>query len=217
MRTAESAASSAAARLSLRLPVPEEGALRLPAGALPSSDQELLALCAENPGLRIEREAGGEWIVMPPAGGYSGHWGIRVAAQLQNWADRDGSGVAFDSSTGFRLPGSLALRAPDAAWVRRDRLMALTERERRGFLPLCPDFLIEITSASDRRADLDAKMAEYRAAGLPLGWLIVPHSRSVEVWTPAETKAQAAPATVSADPLLPGFVLDLAAIWQPPF
>lgn len=74
MRTAEVSASPAAARLSLRLPVPEEGALRLPAGSLPSSDQELLVLCAENPGLRIEREAGGGWIVMPPTGGYSGHW-----------------------------------------------------------------------------------------------------------------------------------------------
>ena len=217
MRTAEFAASPAAARLNLRLPVPEEGALRLPAGLLPSSDQELFALCAENPGLRIEREAGGEWIVMPPTGGYSGHWGIRVAAQLQNWADRDGSGVVFGSSTGFRLPGGLALRAPDAAWVRRDRLMALSERDRRGFLPLCPDFLIEIASPSDRRADLDAKMAEYRAAGLRLGWLILPDSRSVDTWTPAETTVLAAPAAISADPLLPGFVLDLAAIWQPPF
>lgn len=209
-----------AARLSFKLPVPEEGALYLPADVPPLTEDELFDLCQENAELRIERTAEGDLIVMPPAGGYSSNRCLTVAAKLAAWADRDGTGVAFNSSGGFRLPGSRALRSPDAAWVRRERLAQLTRRQKERFLPLCPDFLIEIASPSDRPADLQKKMREYRAAGLLLGWLIEPSGRpadsKVEVWMPAETKILTAPASLSADPVLPGFTMDLAAIWQPP-
>lgn len=225
MPSAPPAAAPPAARLSLRLPVPEDGALVLAADKPSLTEDELFDLCQENAELGIERTAEGDLIVMPPAGAFSGNRGIRVAAWLQNWADRNGTGVAFDSSTGYRLPGGRALRAPDASWVRRDRLAQLTRRQKQRFLPLCPDFLIEIASPSDRPADLQTKMREYRAAGLPLGWLIIPSDalaetpadNRVEIWTPAETTTLANPASLSADPLLPGFTLDLAAIWSPPF
>ena len=211
----------ASARLSLRLPVPEAGALYLPADVPPLTEDELFELCRQNSDLRIERTAEGGLIVMPPSGGYSGYRGSRVTHLLRAWAERDGSGEVFDSSTGFRLPGSRALRSPDAAWVRRERLASLTRSEKQCFLPLCPDFLMEIASPSDRPADLQQKMREYRAAGLALGWLIQPadhpEERRVEVWTQEQITVLSAPTTLSADPLLPGFTLDLASIWDPPF
>lgn len=218
-------AAPSPARLSLKLPVPEDGALVLAADMPPLTEEELFDLCQENPELWIERTAEGDLIIMPPAGAYSGHRGLNLAGQLAAWAKRDGTGVGFDASTGFRLPGSRALRAPDASWVRRSRLAQLTARQKQRFLPLCPDFLIEIASPSDRPADLQKKMREYRAAGLPLGWLIIPSGTAaeppagnrVEIWTPAEIKTLANPASLSADPILPGFTLDLAAIWSPPF
>lgn len=214
-------AAPSAARLSVKLPVPEEGALYLPAGTPPLNEAELRELCAENPDLRIERTAEGDLIVMPPAFSRSGFQSGDAFSQLAQWARRDGTGVAFDSSTGYRLPGGQALRSPDASWVRRERLAALSENARQGFLPLCPDFLIEIASRSDRRGDLQKKMHEYRAAGLALGWMIQPadrpEERKVEVWTQGKTTVLSAPATLSANPLLPGFTLDLASIWAPPF
>lgn len=204
-------------QLSLKLPVPENGPLYLPPDAPPLDDEALGALCAANPDLSIERTAEGGLIVMAPAYSRSGFQSGEVFGQLRSWALRDGTGVAFDSSAGFRLPGGRAMRAPDACWVRRSRLAALSEKARAGFLPLCPDFLIEVGSPSDRLADLQKKMREYRAAGLRLGWLIHPGDRGVEIWTPEETKMLANPATITAGPPVAGFILDLAAIWEPPF
>ena len=201
----------------LTIPLPEcQQAVRLPAGVLNWNEEEFFQFCQVNRDLRIERTAKGEIIVMSPAGGYSGYQSGGVFSQLKVWADKDKTGVAFDSSTGFRLPNG-GMRAPDAAWVKLSRLKKLTRREKERFIPLCPDFVIEVASRTDVLSSLREKMNEYRDAGLRLGWLILPASTRVEVYTPGEVQVLASPKRLKGDPVLPGFKLELAAVWNPPF
>ena len=203
--------------MQLTIPIPEcQQAVRLPAGTLDWSDEEFFRFCQANRDLRIERSAKGEIIVMSPAGGYSGYQSGEVFAQLRDWAAKDKTGVVFDSSTGFRLPNG-GMRSPDAAWVLLSRLEKLSRREKEQFIPLCPDFVIEVASPSDDVSSLREKMDEYRKAGLRLGWLVLPASTQVEVYTPADVQLLASPQTVTGDPVLPGFKLELASIWNPPF
>lgn len=203
--------------LQLMVPIPErQESVLLPAGIFQWTEDEFFRFCQANPELRIERTARGEIIVMSPAGGYSGFQSGRVFRQLDVWAEADGTGMAFDSSTGFILPNG-AMRAPDAAWVRLSRLQKLSPREKQQFIPLCPDFLIEVASPSDTLSNLREKMLEYRACGCPLGWLILPASLQVEVYTTSDMTVLSAPDNVSAGDLLPGFKLELASIWKPPF
>ncbi|MGH9444997.1 MAG: Uma2 family endonuclease, partial [Terriglobia bacterium] len=167
--------------------------------------------------LRIERSAKGEIIVMSPAGGYASFQSGKVFSQLDAWATKDGSGVAFDSSAGFLLPNG-AMRSPDAAWVQLSRLQKLTHREKEQFIPLCPDFVIEVASPSDEGSELRAKMQEYLSAGLQLGWLILPASKEAEIYAPgAEAQILTAPEALRGDPVLPGFRLQLGPVWNPPF
>jgi len=205
--------------VSLRLTIPiseRQAAVRLPAGVFDWSEDEFFHFCQANRELRIERSAKGEIIVMSPAGGHAGYQSGEVFRQLGNWAVKDKTGVAFDSSTGFLLPNG-AMRSPDAAWVRLSRLKKLSRREKEQFIPLCPDFLIEVASPSDGLSDLREKMHEYQESGLPLGWLILPPSTQVEVYALSGVEFLASPQTVSADPALPGFKLELASIWNPSF
>ena len=109
------------------------------------------------------------------------------------------------------------MRAPDAAWVQLSRLQKLSRREKEKFIPLCPDFAIEVASPSDTRSDLREKMEEYRQAGLRLGWLILPPSQQVEIYTPGGLQTLDSPETLNGGPVLPGFTLELAFIWNPPF
>jgi Uma2 family endonuclease len=153
---------------------------------------------------------------MSPAGGYAGYQSGEVFRQLSVWAVKDKTGVAFDSSAGFLLPNG-AMRSPDAAWVRLARLAELSRRQKEQFIPLCPDFVIEVASPSDEVSNLREKMDEYRNSGLPLGWLILPASTEVEVYTSSGVEVLTSPQATSADPTLPGFKLDLASIWNPPF
>jgi Uma2 family endonuclease len=179
------------------------------------SDDELLELCARNPELRIERDAGGNLIVMTPAGGETGHRSLEIAVSLGSWARQDATGVAFDSSAGFLLSNG-AMRAPDAAWVSRDRLAPLSAEAKQRFLPLCPDVVIELRSPSDRLQDLVLKMEEYRDNGARLGWLIDPQRRCVHVYRPGRPpELLEHPLQVAGDPELPGLVLDLAVVWAP--
>jgi len=201
----------------LTIPIPEcQQAVCLPATAVAWTEDEFFDFCQINRDLRIERSARGEIIVMSPAGGYSGYQSGEVFSQLRVWAGQDGTGVAFDCSTGFRLPNG-GMRAPDAAWVDLSRLKKLSRKEKEQFIPLCPDFVIEVASPTDVPSRLQEKMEEYREAGLRLGWLILPASRQVEVYTPAGVQILTAPEALSGDPVLPGFRLVLAPIWNPPF
>jgi Uma2 family endonuclease len=181
--------------------------------AVPLSDDELFELCQVNRDLRIERTADGEIWVMPPTGGETGRQNASLNLQLGRWSELDGSGVCFDSSTGFILPNG-AERSPDAAWVALPRWHALTAEDRAKFPPICPDFIIELRSRTDDVGKLQAKMEEYRACGARLGWLIDPVDRRVHVYRPGtEVEILDAPATVSGDPVLRNFALDLRRIW----
>jgi Uma2 family endonuclease len=189
-------------------------ALQLPRVTRRSPDW-LFELCQANGDLQFEQTAEGDIIVMAPAGGESGDRESEALYQLRHWAKREGSGRAFGSNTGFRLPNG-AMRAPDASWVLHSRLGSLKASERRKFLPLCPDFVIEVVSPTDRLPKLRAKMDEYLANGARLGWLIDPDKRKVYVYRPAEkVQCRSGIRQISASPELPGFVLKLAEIWQP--
>jgi Uma2 family endonuclease len=179
------------------------------------TDEQFFLLCQQNRDLRFERTAGGDVIVMPPTGGAMGNRNAEITRQLGNWTKANGTGAAFDSSTGFRLPNG-ADRSPDAAWVRRERLAGLTPRQKERFLPLCPDFVIELRSPTDNLEAVEVKMEEYIANGTQLGLLLDPETRRVHVYRPgAEVEVIENPESVSGDPVLPGFRLDLREIWEP--
>jgi Uma2 family endonuclease len=171
-------------------------------------------VCRLNRDWRLERTAEGDIVIMPPTGALTGKRSMRIGEQLSAWARKDGSGVAFDSSTGFELPNG-ATRSPDAAWIARTRIAKLTREQIEGFLPLCPDFVIELRSPSDRLSVLQEKLGEYVANGAHLGWLIDPAARSVHVYRPGvPTRVIEDAETISADPELPGFLLDVREIWE---
>lgn len=186
------------------------------APAVSLTDDQLYTFCQQNPAWRIERTAGGEIVIMPPVGGESSQRNLSLSAALYAWTQTHPAGVAFDSSAGFILPNG-ALRSPDASWLRRERLATLAPVQKQRFLPLCPDFVVELRSPSDRLTDLQAKMEEYQANGAQLGWLIDPLERQVWVYAAGRPPILLNhPETLAGDPLLPNFVLSLAPIWSPP-
>ncbi|MCU1264231.1 MAG: hypothetical protein JWM21_549 [Acidobacteria bacterium] len=183
--------------------------------AVDLTDDEFFALCAINRDLRLERTAEGDIIIMPPTGFATGARNTNITTQFGNWAKRDGSGIACGCNTGFKLPNG-AERSPDEAWVLRSRLASLTAEQKQKFLPLAPDFIIELKSPSDQLSGLLLKMDEYIANGVNLGWLINPETKRVHIYRTGEPiEILEAPLEVSGGPELPGFVLDLREIWEP--
>jgi Uma2 family endonuclease len=181
------------------------------------SDDQFFAFCQQNRDLRIEQTTQGDLIVMPPTGGGTGSRNSELTRLLGNWARSDGSGITFDSSTGFTLPSG-AKKSPDASWVLRSRLAALTPAQKEKFLPLCPDFVVELRSPSDGLEETQAKMQEYLDNGARLGWLLDAADRRVFVYRPGQdVEILDTTDTISADPELPGFTLELALIWDPDF
>jgi len=179
----------------------------------PMNHEQFYAFCQANRDLRIERTATGEVVIMPPVFSDTGNRNIRISQQLANWADQSGTGEAFDSSTGFTLPNG-ATRSPDASWIKLDRWNALSDEQKASFAPICPDFVIELRSSSDTLSNLQDKMQEYIDNGALLGLLIDRKNQAVHVYRPNQTpKILDAPSSVSAEPELPGFVLQMAKIW----
>jgi Uma2 family endonuclease len=177
--------------------------------------EQFEALAAANPDLRLERTACGELIVNPPTGGESSQRNFSITTQLGNWFEvHEDLGEGFDSSTGFILLNG-ATRSPDASWVRRERWDALTPEQRQGFVPLCPDIVVELRSASDSLSKLQEKMQEYMVNGARLGWLIDPQNQRVEIYRPGrEVEVLEQPMELSGEDVLPGFVLNLRRIWR---
>jgi Uma2 family endonuclease len=170
-------------------------------------------LAGINKDLRMELTAEGELIVMPPAGGETGNRNATIAIRLGVWAEQDNAGIIFDSSTGFTLPNG-AVRSPDASWVERSKWEALTNEQRKKFVPLCPDFVIELRSPTDSLSVLRDKMQEYLDNGAKLGWLIDPEQKRVYVYRPrSEAEELHNPEKIPGDPILSGFTLDLREIW----
>jgi Uma2 family endonuclease len=197
--------------------------LQLPP-VLKLTDEQFEQLAAANQDLQLELTAKGELIIMPPTGGETGNRNFEVYIDLGIWNRQTRLGKAFDSSTGFRLPKG-GTRSPDASWVRMERWNALTEEQRKKFLPLCPDFAVELVSETDSEAvaslrasdvqETRSKMQEYINNGLRLGWLINPRTRQVEIYRPNQVvEVLQSPATLSGEDVLPGFVLDLQPIFE---
>jgi Uma2 family endonuclease len=181
------------------------------------TDDQLFELCQINQELWIERTAEGDLVIMPPDGWETSSRSANLVTLLTQWAWQDSTGVTSGSSGGFILPNG-AMRAPDAAWVLRSRLAPLSAEQKQKFLPLCPDFVVEIRSPSDRLSTAQAKMQEYIDNGARLGWLIDSGSRVVYVYRPNQPVERSEnPAAIAGDPVLPGFVLDLQRIWEPGF
>ena len=177
------------------------------------SEHEFFEFCQLNREWRIERTCDGDLLILPPTGGRTGKRNFVLTGQFGAWVEADDSGIGFDSSTGFILPNG-AKRSPDLAWVRRSRWDALSEEEQEEFPPLCPDFVVELRSRADSLKTLQAKMQEYSDNGALLGWLIDTRERKVCVYRPGTAVCCLDdPETLSGDPLLPGFVLDLRKIW----
>jgi Uma2 family endonuclease len=179
----------------------------------PMSHEQFYEFCLANRDLRIERTTSGDVVIMPPAFSDTGNRNFNLAAQLWNWTEQDGTGIGFDSSAGFTLPNG-ATRSPDASWIKLERWNALTAQQKASFAPICPDFVIELRSSSDTLTSLQDKMQEYLANGALLGWLIDRKNRTVHIYHPSqEPEILTNPETVSGDPELPGFALQMAKIW----
>lgn len=201
--------------MTTKIPVPTEivpiVVQLLPAIAM--TDDQFFELCQLNQDFQIERNAQGELVIMPPTGSETDERNFKLIVQLGNWVEKDGTGVGFGSSGGFTLPNG-AVRSPDAAWIRHSQWEAIAPEQRKKFAPICPDFVIELRSETDGLKVLQDKMQEYIDNGTLLGWLIDRCSRKVYIYRPAvPVEELSAPATVSGNSVLPGFVLDLSQIW----
>jgi Uma2 family endonuclease len=178
------------------------------------TDEQFELLCRENPELRLELTAQKELVIMPPTGSESGWRSGEVYFSLTAWSKQDRTGLSFDSSTGFTLPNG-AVRSPDASWAKRARWSALTKDQQVKFAPLCPDFVVEVRSPTDKVADLREKMQEYLDNGVQLGWLIDPFEKRIHIYRPGQPVVILDnPTSVSGESVLPGFVLFVRELWS---
>ncbi|WP_108937190.1 Uma2 family endonuclease [Microcystis sp. 0824] len=177
------------------------------------SDEQFFQLCQDNRDLRLERNTKGDLIIMPPTGGKTGNSNAGITAQLWLWNNLNKLGVVFDSSTGFKLPNG-ADRSPDAAWIPLEKWQALTPQQKERFLPLSPDFVIELMSPSDSLETARKKMQEYLDNGTRLGWLINRKTREVEIYRQGQAvEILTNPESLSGENMLPEFSLNLTLIW----
>ncbi|MFN0109623.1 MAG: Uma2 family endonuclease [Blastocatellia bacterium] len=176
------------------------------------TDDEFFRFCMLNQGLRIEMSKDGEIMIMMPTGGEGGNRNFKLNGRIAVWVEDDSTGEGFDSSTVFILPNG-AKRSPDFSWIRRERWEALTEKQRQVFPPICPDFVVELRSRTDRLNKLKAKMEEYIENGAQLGWLIDPKEKKVHVYrSNAEVEILDKPKSLSGGKVLKGLKLDLTGI-----
>ncbi|MGD0796945.1 MAG: Uma2 family endonuclease [Acidobacteriaceae bacterium] len=181
---------------------------------LPMTDEELMRFCAANDGLRVEREPNGEILVMTPANSKTSKMNMRIGRLLDAWAEEDGRGVAFDSSGGFTLPDG-SMRNPDASWVENSRWLALNDAQQSSFAPLCPDFILELRSPSDRLPEAHARMHQWIANGAHVAWLIDPIERAVTIYRPGEQpELLAQPTSVQGSGPIASFELVMSRIWE---
>ena len=179
------------------------------------TDDQYYAFCMANRDVRMERTAQGEIIIVPPAGGESDYQSLDAGAQLHEWAKRDRRGKAFGSSVEFILPTGAAL-SPDAAWVSNRRLSLLSKEQRRKFPPVCPEFVIEVMSPSDRLRAAHEKMEDWIRGGVELGWLIHGDQETVYIYRRGESDAEKRTGItqLAGEGPVAGFELDLSDIWE---
>ena len=182
--------------------------------ANPITVEHFEQLCQLNPELKLETNDRGELIVMSPTGFETGMNNAGLNAQFWNWNSRYKLGVVCDSSTGFILPNG-AIRSPDVSWIAKERIMKFSQEEKTKFLPLTPDFALELMSPSDILKTTQAKMREYIDNGVKLGWLINPQQQQVEIYRPEESKEVLnKPISLSDNEILPELIIELDFIWE---
>ena len=181
---------------------------------LQMTDEQFYQFCQVNRDYRIERNQLGEISILAPTGGETGNRNFNLAGQMYVWSETDGTGICFDSSTGFKLSTG-AQRSPDVSWIKLERWNRLTPKQQKEFPPICPDFVIELRSASDNLQPLKDKMQEYmREEGIQLAWLIDRQNRQVYIYRPGkDAECLDNPETVRGESVLPGFVLHMAKVW----
>ena len=176
------------------------------------SIEEFEKICRQNRDLRFEMNREGEISAMPPAYSDTSERNADIVFQLKYWAKNNKTGKVYESSGGFILPNG-AVRSPDASWILKERLERLSEKQRQGFINICPDFVIELRSTSDSLTKLKAKMTEYMENGASLGWLIDPSKGKVYIYRQnRDVEILEKPKTLSGENLLQGFKLDLSEI-----
>jgi len=182
--------------------------------SMPMTDEQFFEFCQVNRDLHIERNKHGEILIMPPTGSETGNRENNILGQLWVWSEQDGTGITFSSSTGFKLSTG-AERSPDASWIKLERWNALSLEQQQKFAPICPDFVVELRSPSDNLQLLQEKMQEYmREPGIQLGWLIDRKHHKVYIYRPDQLEeCLDQPTTISGDPVLPGFILDMSKVW----
>jgi Uma2 family endonuclease len=177
------------------------------------SDRALEQLCRENPELRFETNAKGKLIIMSPTGSESGKRNGDLFGQIWYWNRQNKLGVVFDSSTGFKLSNG-ATRSPDVSWIAIERWNSLSDKQKKGFAPIEPDFAIELMSPTDSLEELQKKMEEYISCGIKLGWLINPDAKFVEVYRfDRDKQVIYNPSSLSDEDLLPELAVDLTDIF----
>ncbi len=177
------------------------------------TDEQFFQLCRSNPDLKFERSSRGDLVIMPPTGGETGSRNSEVGADFVFWNRRSKLGKVFDSSTCFKLPNG-ADRSPDVAWVKLDRWDTLTLEQKEKFPAIAPDFVLELMSPTDSLRQTQAKMQEYMANGVKLGWLIHRKNRTVEIYRQGEAvEYLKSPTTLSGEDVLPGFFLEMHLVW----
>jgi Uma2 family endonuclease len=178
------------------------------------TDEQFFEFCQVNRDLRIERNKFGELVIMPPTGSETGNREINISGQLWVWSEQDGTGITFSSSTGFKLSTG-AERSPDASWIKLERWNSLSPEQQQKFAPICPDFVVELKSPSDNLQTFKEKMEEYmNEPGIQLGWLIDRKQGKVYIYRPGlSEECLDNPASVSGDPILPGFILNMSKVW----
>lgn len=177
------------------------------------SDRALEQLCRENPDLRFEINANGKLIIMSPAGSESGKRNGDLFGQVWYWNRQSKLGIVFDSSTGFKLSNG-ATRSPDVSWIAIESWNSLSDKQKRGFAPIDPDFVIELMSPTDDLATTQRKMKEYIDCDVKLGWLINPDAKEVEIYRlDRDKQVLNNPDNLSGEDLLPGLTVDLSDIF----
>lgn len=206
-----STADTTSTKISVHLSEP----LELSLGQLlkPIDNDDFLTLSRANQDVQIEMNKDGDLIIMPGTGGLTGNRNIRILRRLDEWAEADSGGVAFDSDTIFELPNR-ARRIPDGSWLKNEKWNSLSDKEKEKIVPFAPDFALKLRSPSDSLKDLQEKMREYIENGTSLGWLIDPPSKRVFVYRPAtEVLILENPSEITGEPVLHGFTLNLEEIW----
>jgi Uma2 family endonuclease len=188
------------------------------------TEEAYIAFCEANPDLRVERNPKGEIVIMPPAGMESDYRNSEVIVELGRWSRENGRGKAFGPSAQFLLPDGSAL-SPDAAWVSNEVLAQFSAKQRKGFVHLVPEFIVEVMSPGDRLRDAQQKMQQWIANGVQLAWLIDGDARTIHIYRYSETRSSErddAPLVevrtnileIAGEGPVAGFMLPLETIWQ---